>query len=214
VLVTRARKLKLYLGLPDSLDTEIYKAAAYMLNRSPTRRLGWLSPLGKIQQLAGVRNPQPKLAHLQPYGCRAYALNYYIDKLERLESRVHIGYLVGYESTNIFQVWIPKLSRVIRARDVTFDQTRKYDAKDQFKDITEELVQPIELLPLELSDDDDDKAPSVVALYKRSIDTTGDTIVVDTGTQDHQDHVTPDLEDSQKQRYPITPELTPEPTNY
>jgi hypothetical protein len=40
VLVTRARKLKLHLGLPDSLDTEIYKAAAYMLNRSPTRRLG------------------------------------------------------------------------------------------------------------------------------------------------------------------------------
>jgi hypothetical protein len=65
-------------------------------------------------------------------------------------------------------------------------------------------------LPLELSDDYDDKAPSVAALYKQSIDTTGDTIVVDTGTQDH---VTPDLEDSQKQQYPMTPELTPKPTN-
>jgi hypothetical protein len=58
VLVTSAKKPKLHSGLPDSLDTEIYKAAAYMLNRSPTRRLGWLSPLGKIQQLA-VRNPPP-----------------------------------------------------------------------------------------------------------------------------------------------------------
>jgi hypothetical protein len=71
-------------------------------------------------------------------------------------------------------------------------------------------------LPLELSDDD--KAPSVAASYERSIDATDDTIVVDTGTQDHQDHVTIDhvtldLEDSQKQQYPITPELTPEPTN-
>jgi hypothetical protein len=102
VLVTRARKLKLYLGLPDSLDPEIYKAAAYMLNRSPSRRLGWQSPLGKIQQLAGVRNPQPKLAHLRSYGYRAYALNYHLDKLDRLKSRVYIGYLVGYESTNIF----------------------------------------------------------------------------------------------------------------
>jgi hypothetical protein len=65
-------------------------------------------------------------------------------------------------------------------------------------------------LPLKLSDDDDDEAPSVAALYKRSINTTGDTIVVDTGTQDH---VTPDLEHNQKQQYPITPELTPKPTN-
>ena len=105
---------------------------------------------------------------------------------------------------------------MIRARDVTFDQTRKYDAKDQFKNVTEELVQPIELLPLELSDDDE--APSVAASYERSIDATDDTIVVDTGTQDHQDHVTidhvtPDLEDSQKHPYLLTPELTPEPTN-
>jgi hypothetical protein len=72
-------------------------------------------------------------------------------------------------------------------------------------------------LPLKLSDDD--KAPSVAALYKQSINTTGDTIVVDdTGTQDHQDHVTidhvtPNLEDSQKHLYLLTPKLTPEPTN-
>ena len=61
-------------------------------------------------------------------------------------------------------------------------------------------------MPLELSDDD--KAPSVAASYEQTINTPNDTIVVNTGTQDH---VT--LEDSQKHQYPITPKLTPKPTN-
>jgi hypothetical protein len=63
-------------------------------------------------------------------------------------------------------------------------------------------------LSLKLSHDD--KLPSVVALYKRLINTLNDTIVVDTGTgigtQDHHD-----LEDSQKRPeflYSLTPKLT------
>ncbi len=66
------------------------------------------------------------MAHLHAFGSRAYALNYHLDKLDRLEPRVHIGYLVGYESTNIFRIWILYLSRVISARDVTFDETKRY----------------------------------------------------------------------------------------
>ncbi|KAI0991559.1 hypothetical protein K3495_g16628 [Podosphaera aphanis] len=35
--------------------------------------------------------------------------------------RAHIGYLVGYDSRNIYRIWIPSKKRVIRTRDVTFD---------------------------------------------------------------------------------------------
>ena len=59
-----------------------------------------------------------------------------MEKLDRLESRVHISYLVGYQSTNIFKVWIPTLSRVIAARDVTFDETKQYEPNDTFEDVT------------------------------------------------------------------------------
>ena len=104
VLQVRGRKLKLQSNFPDHMEYYIFETAAYLLNRSPTRRLGWLSPLGKLQQLSGIRNPQPKLAYLHPYGCRAYTLRYDLNKLDRLESRVHISYLVGYESTNIFKI--------------------------------------------------------------------------------------------------------------
>jgi len=70
--------------------------------------------------------PEPRIAHLRAFGSRAYALNYHLDKLDRLEPRVHISYLISYESTNIFRIWISHLSRVISAHDVTFDKTKKY----------------------------------------------------------------------------------------
>ena len=104
VLTLRAGKLKSSSKLPDNMWPECYEAAAYILNRMATRRLDWQSPLGKLQQLAGVPVPEPKLAHLRAFGSRAYALNYHLDQLDRLEPRVHISYLVSYESTNIFRV--------------------------------------------------------------------------------------------------------------
>jgi hypothetical protein len=51
------------------------------------------------------------LAHLKVYRCRAYAMTRNaqkkINRLAKLEPRAHIGYLVGYDSTNIFRIWIP-----------------------------------------------------------------------------------------------------------
>jgi len=80
------------------------------------------------------------MAHLHTFGSRAYALNYHLDKLDCLELCVHIGYLVGYESTNIFRIWIPHLSRVISACNVTFDKTKKYQPDNTFDLVTEEWV--------------------------------------------------------------------------
>jgi hypothetical protein len=42
--------------------------------------------------------------HLVPYGCRAYSYIKNRDKLEKLEPRAHIRYLVRYDSTNIFRI--------------------------------------------------------------------------------------------------------------
>jgi hypothetical protein len=48
VLGIRAAKLKPTGNLPEQMWDECYLAAAYILNRSPTRRLGWQSPLVKL----------------------------------------------------------------------------------------------------------------------------------------------------------------------
>jgi hypothetical protein len=36
-------------------------------------------------------------------------------------SKAWIGYLVGYDSTNIYRIWNPVLKKVIRTRDVIFN---------------------------------------------------------------------------------------------
>ena len=139
VLINRATKLRLSGNLPDSIWPEIYEAAGYILNRSPTRRLGWKSPTMKLHEWLGRTNPMPKCYHLRPYGCRAYAFIHNRPKLDKLAAKAHVGYLVGYMSTNIWRIWIPTLKRVIPIRDVTFDTTKRYDPKDDDKlDITEE----------------------------------------------------------------------------
>ena len=124
------------------------------------------------------------MAHLQPYSYRVYALRYNIDKLDRLESRVHIGYLVGYESTNIFKIWVPALHRVINARDVTFDQTKRYQPGEDFSEVNEQLVRPLKLLQYDQFEDEAEaehqiQLPKVSA--ERSIDAPQDTIIVDSG---------------------------------
>src|SRR5712664_4029101 len=48
---------------------------------------------------------------------------------QKLNSRAHIGYLVGYDSTNIFRVWIPHRGEVISSRDVIFDEDEFFDGK-------------------------------------------------------------------------------------
>jgi hypothetical protein len=47
-------------------------------------------------------------------------LNNKLKRGEKLESRALIGQLVGYDSTNIYQVWMPAMGRVLRMRDVVF----------------------------------------------------------------------------------------------
>jgi hypothetical protein len=49
-----------------------------------------------------VYNKKPSIAHLGVYGCRAYALRPQIPKGDKLTPRALIGYLVGYDASNIY----------------------------------------------------------------------------------------------------------------
>ena len=124
VLVIRARALRIAANLPASMWPEIFKTVGYLNNRTPKKMLGWKTPIDKLT------GEKPKLSHLQPYGCRAFPLNQVIPRKEKLEPRAFIGYLVGYDSTNIFRIWIPSRMKVIRTRDVMFDKTRFYEPNE------------------------------------------------------------------------------------
>lgn len=81
------------------------------------------------------------------FSCRAYPLNYTISKLQKLEPRAHIGYLVGYDSSNIFSIWIPSKGKVVRTRDATFDSTRFYHPDDADLGLVQDVAELISILP-------------------------------------------------------------------
>ena len=68
--------------------------------------------------------------HLVPYGCQAYSFIKKRKKLEKLEPRAHIRYLVRYNLTNIFHIWIPSQKTIILTCDVVFDVTKRYNLAD------------------------------------------------------------------------------------
>jgi hypothetical protein len=65
-----------------------------------------------------VRGQKPLAAHLNVVGAQAHVLNNKLKHGEKLESHALIGQLVEYDSTNIYQVWMPALEQVLRTRDV------------------------------------------------------------------------------------------------
>ena len=73
-----------------------------------------------------VKKCPPNLAHLKVYGCKAYSKINILPKKQKFAERAHIGHLISYNSTNIFRIWIPSKSKVIRTRDVIFDECSLY----------------------------------------------------------------------------------------
>lgn len=89
-----------------------------------------------------VTGVKPYLFYLKIYGCKAYAFKHHIPRKQKLESCAHIGYLVGYDSTNIFRIWIPSRRKVIRPRDVLFNKKEFYSPADT-PDLLYFLSQPL-----------------------------------------------------------------------
>ena len=63
-------------------------------------------------------------------GCRAYPRDKDVAAAAKNAPRAHIGYLVGYDSTNIYRIWIPSKKTVLSTRDVIFDESRTYDPNE------------------------------------------------------------------------------------
>ena len=65
-------------------------------------------------------------------------------RLMKLNPRAHIGYLVGYDSTNIYRIWIPHKGIVISTRDVIFDEETFFKGKRT--DLQDELIAELDTL--------------------------------------------------------------------
>ncbi|KAI0993009.1 hypothetical protein K3495_g15175, partial [Podosphaera aphanis] len=127
----RARAICIQSKLSPLLWSEIVKTSCYLLNRTPRYRLGNKTPYEILF------NKQPDLSHIRPIGCKAYYLlkgPRAPPKLQKLNARAAIGYLIGYEGANKFRIWNPARDIIIITRDVTFNESIMYDPSDSIKD--------------------------------------------------------------------------------
>ena len=108
--------------LPTEYRPEYVMTAAYLINRTPTASLQWLSPLSKLRQTLGISD-RDEYSHLKAFGCTAYALDRSITKVQKMRPREKAGFLVGYNSRNIYRILLLDEEIVIGTRDVTFDET-------------------------------------------------------------------------------------------
>ena len=186
VIMTKARAMRIGANLPHSLWKEIVNTAVYLHNRTPRQGLGWKTPYEVLYTyaasssgLSDIRKPQ--LSHLRAYGCRAYAMTENAQqkkrRLYKLDPRAHIGYLVGYNSSNIFRIWIPHQGKVISTRDVIFDEDTVFDGKKEHHDNQliahlDELVAQITMTPTHVQNEDilesDDDVPETDSPSSRS----------------------------------------------
>jgi hypothetical protein len=127
LITERTRSARIEANLPAGLWPQLMQAVVYIINRTPTKAIGYRTP---YEMAYGKK---PYIGNLYLLGSKAYVR---IDtkKSEKMEPRAQIGYLVGYESHNIWLIWTegPYGTKVIRARDVVFDETKRYDPEHPF----------------------------------------------------------------------------------
>jgi hypothetical protein len=61
----------------------------------------------------------PDLSRLRVIGSRRFVLDKHLPRGDKLEDHTE-GFLVGYDASNIYRVWLPSTNRVIRTHDVRF----------------------------------------------------------------------------------------------
>ncbi|KAF7573323.1 hypothetical protein PtrM4_082280 [Pyrenophora tritici-repentis] len=153
VIKEKARAIRLDANLPWELWPETTRAAVYLYNRTPNYPNNWKTPYEIFYTHAAAMNGivtgprKPNQAHLKAYGCKAFAMTDDThrgkSRLQRLDPKAWIGYLVGYQSTNIYRIWIPSMAKVISTRDVVFDEETIFNGK------TEDLMDNLMHNPLE-----------------------------------------------------------------
>lgn len=147
MLLQTARTMLVGSELPSYLWPEAVGAATYLLNRT---RIACASGKTPYELLYGAK---PAVSHIRLFGCRSYVLKKPAPpRTAKMEPRAFIGYLVGYDSTNVFRIWVPPSpgkhephGKVFRVRDATFNEHWQYNPGLEPQPIPEAAVVQIPL---------------------------------------------------------------------
>jgi hypothetical protein len=114
-----ARSMIFAQGLNLEFWGEAVNTAVYIKNRCPTKVLDSKTP----QEVWSGR--KPNVSHLRVFGCKAFA-HVPDEKRTKLESKsmpcVFLGY---YEGTKAYRLMCVKTKRIIKSKDVVFNEGSK-----------------------------------------------------------------------------------------
>jgi hypothetical protein len=137
VVKQKIRSMRASSKLPAALWKEISKAAIYLHNRTPKYQYHWKTSYDQFHTFIAQRNgmpvehKRPDQAHLRAYGCKAFAMTTdalkKANRLQRFNPKAWIGYLIGYDSTNVYRVWNPITNKVVRTRVITFNEHETFN---------------------------------------------------------------------------------------
>jgi hypothetical protein len=114
--MAKARSIRIGAKLQHNLWQKTVNTAVYLYNRTLRYANDWQTLYKRFytylgqQEGTGNTARKPQLAHLKAYGYRAYAMTKNAQlkrkQLLKLDSQAHISYLVGYDSMNIYKIWV------------------------------------------------------------------------------------------------------------
>ncbi|XP_048323873.2 retrovirus-related Pol polyprotein from transposon TNT 1-94 [Ziziphus jujuba] len=120
-IMEKVRSMLSMAKLPKPFWGEAVRAACYLINRSPSVPLNFEIPekmwSGKI----------PSYSHLRVFGCIAYV---HVSKelRQKLDARSTPCIFIGYGDEEFgYRLWDPKTKKVIRSRDVVFQENQKME---------------------------------------------------------------------------------------
>ena len=96
VLLIRVRALGVKAKLPDYLQPWIVYTLGLITNRTLIKKYDQKTPF------EGVTTYKLNLSYFKRYSCKAYPLDKLLAKKDKIAPRAYIGFLIGYQSTNIF----------------------------------------------------------------------------------------------------------------
>lgn len=115
-----ARSLMYAMNVPKFLWSEAVMTAVYLINRTPSRLLGWKTP---YEMLRGVNEfiVPPKV-----FGCTCFVRDHR-PSVGKLDPRAVKCIFVGYSSSQKgYKCWYPTERRLFVSMDVTFRESEPY----------------------------------------------------------------------------------------
>ena len=110
-LFDTTRNTLMTLSVPEKYSPYALQSAIYVWNRTTT---------SKPCPYLSLNNSSPSVQHLRIFGCRAFAHNPFHKG--KLQPRSDPMVLLGYEAENVYLLLNPETGRIVRRRDVVFDE--------------------------------------------------------------------------------------------